>query len=89
MPFRPFARFAAVLALAIPLLSACGGDADSPAVVAAPGAGLETVVVAAREGEGERLFDGTVEANALGTPIAWGGRWATSRWRRCASWRRA
>lgn len=62
MPFRPFARFAAVLALAIPLLSACGGDADSPAVVAAPGAGLETVVVAAREGEGERLFDGTVEA---------------------------
>jgi len=59
---RPFVRLAAALALAIPLLSACGGDADSPGLDTAPGVALETVVVAAGAGEGERLFDGIVEA---------------------------
>ncbi|MBS1200012.1 MAG: efflux transporter, family, subunit [Proteobacteria bacterium] len=56
------ARLAAVLLLTIPVLAACGGGHEPGVTATAPGAQLETLVVAAGPGEGERMFDGIVEA---------------------------
>jgi RND family efflux transporter MFP subunit len=58
----PLMRRIALPAVAAALLAACGGDEPLPASPAATDAGLQTVVVAAGAGEGERLFDGIVEA---------------------------
>ena len=55
-------RLAASLAIAIPVLAACGGSEPPEAASPASGAGLETVAVSPGTGEGERVFDGIVEA---------------------------
>jgi len=57
----PF-RLVALLAMALPVLAACGGGEPPQAASPVSGAGLETVAVSAGTGEGERVFDGIVEA---------------------------
>lgn len=76
-PLRSVHRQAWVLAgagLASVLLAGCGGG-DQPAATAAPGAGLETLTVSVASADGERLFDGLVEAIQQATLVAQtGGR---------------
>lgn len=63
-------RLAALLAAAVPVLAACGGSEPPRATSPASGAGLGTVAVSAGTGEGERVFDGIVEAVQQATVVA-------------------
>lgn len=53
---------AALLAVAVPVLSACGGGEERESAAPGRGVPLETIAVSAVTGEGERVFDGLVEA---------------------------
>jgi RND family efflux transporter MFP subunit len=68
---QPFMNKAAVPALlAALLLTACGGDESTARKEAASGPALETLVAAAGDVDGERLFDGTIEAVQQATLVA-------------------
>jgi RND family efflux transporter MFP subunit len=68
---QPFMHKAAVPALlSALLLAACGGDQGAAKKEAAGGPALETLVVAAGDADGERLFDGTIEAVQQATLVA-------------------
>ena len=61
--FQTFMNKAAVPALlSALLLTACGADQGAAKQEAASGPALETIVVATGDADGERLFDGVVEA---------------------------
>lgn len=51
------------------VLAGCGGG-DQPVATTAPGAGLETLTVSVASADGERLFDGLVEAIQQATLVA-------------------
>ena len=68
---QPFKIKAAVPALlSALLLTACGGDEGAAMKEAASGPALEAIVVAAGDADGERLFDGTIEAVQQATLVA-------------------
>ena len=77
--FQPFLHKAAVPALlSALLLTACGADQGAAKQEAASGPALETIVVATGDADGERLFDGVVEAVQQATLAAQTPRPATA-----------